>query len=524
MVSAAWRGEAAAPSGESGTCVMSGTRHGMEVVGMVHGRHALAPVLPSRPCASLSVSRLISDRRAGRHGHAGSRPRAAANSHDAVRPTWSATSPAATRWFSHVEMLARDEMRGRETGSPEHRQAADYVAAQFKAAGLAPGTRAGYLQPVSFTSRRLLEEQSSLALVKDGAAVPVTLGEQAIFGMRIDPAAQRRGAAGVCRLRPAGAGDGDGRLRGPRREGQGGGLPGRQPGRRARRAQRALPVGVGARGDAAPARRHRPDQHPEPEDDGRALGAFLGQSAGAGDGAGRRVARRLGRTATVGHLQPRACRAAVCRIGPHVRGTAGAGGEPAATAALRAAGVGPRARRRREAAPSSRRTSSASCAAAIPRWPTSTSCSRRTSITSASARAVNGDAIYNGAMDNASGIATLIEAASAIVAAKPKRSVLFVAVTAEEKGLLGSRYFARNPTVPRGVDRGRHQHGHVPAALSAASVDGAGPRRIRPRRRRAGGGGRGGHRCAGRSAAAAQPLHPQRPVQLHPRGRARRWR
>jgi Zn-dependent M28 family amino/carboxypeptidase len=63
--------------------------------------------------------------------------------------------------------------------------------------------------------------------------------------------------------------------------------------------------------------------------------------------------------------------------------------------------------------------------------------------------AINGDAIYNGAMDNASGIATLIEAASAIAAAKPKRSVLFVAVTAEEKGLLGSRYFARYPTVPR---------------------------------------------------------------------------
>jgi Zn-dependent M28 family amino/carboxypeptidase len=63
--------------------------------------------------------------------------------------------------------------------------------------------------------------------------------------------------------------------------------------------------------------------------------------------------------------------------------------------------------------------------------------------------AVNGDTIYNGAMDNASGIATLIESASAIVAARPKRSVLFVAVTAEEKGLLGSRYFARNPTVPR---------------------------------------------------------------------------
>jgi Zn-dependent M28 family amino/carboxypeptidase len=63
--------------------------------------------------------------------------------------------------------------------------------------------------------------------------------------------------------------------------------------------------------------------------------------------------------------------------------------------------------------------------------------------------AINGDRIYNGAMDNASGIATLIETATAMAkqGARPKRSVLFVAVTAEEKGLLGSRYFATNPTV-----------------------------------------------------------------------------
>jgi Zn-dependent M28 family amino/carboxypeptidase len=64
--------------------------------------------------------------------------------------------------------------------------------------------------------------------------------------------------------------------------------------------------------------------------------------------------------------------------------------------------------------------------------------------------AVNGDRIYNGAMDNASGIASLIETARALAARspRPKRSVLFVAVTAEEKGLLGSRYFASHPTVP----------------------------------------------------------------------------
>jgi len=64
--------------------------------------------------------------------------------------------------------------------------------------------------------------------------------------------------------------------------------------------------------------------------------------------------------------------------------------------------------------------------------------------------AVGGDRIYNGAMDNASGIASLIETAAALARAaeKPKRSVLFVAVTAEEKGLLGSRYFATHPTAP----------------------------------------------------------------------------
>jgi len=62
---------------------------------------------------------------------------------------------------------------------------------------------------------------------------------------------------------------------------------------------------------------------------------------------------------------------------------------------------------------------------------------------------VNGDKIYNGAMDDASGIASAIEIAREIHEsnAKPKRSILFLAVTAEEKGLLGSEYFASHPTV-----------------------------------------------------------------------------
>ncbi|ADM09879.1 hypothetical protein PB2503_09129 [Parvularcula bermudensis HTCC2503] len=61
------------------------------------------------------------------------------------------------------------------------------------------------------------------------------------------------------------------------------------------------------------------------------------------------------------------------------------------------------------------------------------------------------DGINNGAMDNASGIATLLEEARKFSADKerPRRSILFLALTAEEKGLLGSEYFANAPTIPR---------------------------------------------------------------------------
>lgn len=62
---------------------------------------------------------------------------------------------------------------------------------------------------------------------------------------------------------------------------------------------------------------------------------------------------------------------------------------------------------------------------------------------------VGGDTIYNGAVDNAAGVATLIELARMFVASPPRRSILFIAVTGEEPGLIGSDYFAQHPTVPR---------------------------------------------------------------------------
>jgi Zn-dependent M28 family amino/carboxypeptidase len=63
---------------------------------------------------------------------------------------------------------------------------------------------------------------------------------------------------------------------------------------------------------------------------------------------------------------------------------------------------------------------------------------------------VKGDNIYNGALDNASGVASLLEIARAFtkVEPKPKRSILFLMVTAEEQGLLGSQYYSVAPVYP----------------------------------------------------------------------------
>jgi Zn-dependent M28 family amino/carboxypeptidase len=64
--------------------------------------------------------------------------------------------------------------------------------------------------------------------------------------------------------------------------------------------------------------------------------------------------------------------------------------------------------------------------------------------------AVDGDSIYSGALDNASGTATIMEIAEAFTKLdhRPDRSILFLAVTAEERGLLGAKYYAENPLYP----------------------------------------------------------------------------
>lgn len=63
-------------------------------------------------------------------------------------------------------------------------------------------------------------------------------------------------------------------------------------------------------------------------------------------------------------------------------------------------------------------------------------------------RSGEGDTIFNGANDNASGVAGMIEVARSLTSLKPKRSVVFIALFGEERGMLGSRHYVANPVFP----------------------------------------------------------------------------
>src|ERR1051326_5331279 len=92
-----------------------------------------------------------------------------------------------SRWWSHVQALANDGMEGRNTGSPAHKRAAEYVAGVFKNAGLEAAGVNGYIQPVPFKTRAIVESKSSLALVRDGKIETLKLGDDANISMRVDP-------------------------------------------------------------------------------------------------------------------------------------------------------------------------------------------------------------------------------------------------------------------------------------------------------------------------------------------------
>jgi hypothetical protein len=354
------------------------------------------------------------------------------------------------RWWAHVAYLSDDSMRGRQTGSPEHRRAAEYVAEQFRKIGLKPGAGAGYLQPVQFVSRRVIEEKSRLALVRNGAEQPITLGEEAMLNMRVDHAPSVEAPlafAGYGLVIPEVKYDD---LAGLDLKGKVvvvlTGLPPGIPGPLGSHYQQVRWQALRAAGAVGMLGIQNPVGQDIPWD--RQMPTrFLPQMALADPAFDETAGQRLNVTINPAHAE---------------KLFTGSGHTFAEIMALSKAG---------KPLPRFALQGSIRAVVAVERTPVTsenvvgilpgTDSKLKDEYLAVTAPLdhlgtdanQSGDSIYNGAMDNASGIATLIETAAAAAAKKGfKRSIAFVAVTAEEKGLLGSRYFAVKPTIPaRGI-------------------------------------------------------------------------
>jgi Zn-dependent M28 family amino/carboxypeptidase len=354
------------------------------------------------------------------------------------------------RWWAHVQALANDSMEGRVTGSLAHKRAADYVVAQFQRAGLEPAGTVGFVQAVQLKSRRIVESASSLALVKDGKTEPLTLGEDANISLRVDPVSSIEAPLVFV--------------------GYGLNIPERNINDFA---------GVNLKGAIAVYISATPKSLPGP------LQAHFGSAAERW-----RMYKSFGAVGTISIANPKSmdipwARSTLARLQPTMgladasldealgqqlsvtmnpahadKLFAGSGhtfaemlahvdaGQPVPSFALPA--------RLKATVRVERIDALSQNVAGILRG---SDPQRRNEYVVLSAHLdhlgigtepINGDRIYNGAMDNASGIAAIIEVANALreAAAKPARSILFLAVTGEENGLLGSRYFAARPTVP----------------------------------------------------------------------------
>ena len=353
----------------------------------------------------------------------------------------------AETWWTHVTILADDSMRGRETGSPEHRKAAEYVAAAFQQAGLEPAGTDGYFQPVSFFKRSLDESRSRLALVSNGQAQPLVLGQDAYINLRAPIAAQVEApvvfAGYGLRLPEYGHDD----------------LTGLDLRGKVVAYITAPPAGI-----PGPVVSHARAHQWETLREAGAIGTviFYGVPKPSDIPWSRSVLNRLTPQLTIADSALDLQRGN--RLAVTVRGDAGDrffAGAPESFARILSLADSGLALPHFELPLMIRATMAIDLTpvvsdnvAGLLRGRDPALSGQYVVLTAhfdhvGVGRPINGDSIYNGAMDNASGTATLIETARALARQRDslRRSVIFLAVTAEEKGLLGSRYYANHPTV-----------------------------------------------------------------------------
>jgi Zn-dependent M28 family amino/carboxypeptidase len=354
-------------------------------------------------------------------------------------------------WWEHVKILADDNMEGRETGSEGLRRAQAYVVEQLKKSGLEPAGSDGYNQPVKFIERQVDEAKSGAALVHDGKSLALVPGDDVLFSSKSNTGEKELTAPLVF----AGYG-----LKIPEKNFDdlaGQDLTGK--------------VVVYINGSTS--------------DIPSALASHYSTT-----GERWKALRAAGAIGIIGIPNPASMdipwsRISVNRLHPSMDLV---GSEFNDTEGLRLSltfnpaqaeklfeGSGhtffelAALAKERKPLPHftlptsvqahvtirSREVESANLVAKLPG--SDPALKEEFVVLSAHldhlgvGEPVNGDRTYNGAMDDASGSAVLLDVAANLKAHSEKlgRSLLFVFVTAEEKGLLGSRYFATHPTVPQ---------------------------------------------------------------------------
>jgi Zn-dependent M28 family amino/carboxypeptidase len=352
------------------------------------------------------------------------------------------------RWWAHVEFLADDKLEGRDTGSAGFEKAADYVAGQFAGAGLKPAGVKGYRQPVEFVATQLDEENSSLELVRDGREEPVIFGESGFLTVNQDTAREVDAAAvfvGYALAVPELHFDDFAGLD----------LKGKI----------AVYISGGPADMPGPLKAHyqSAEERRKALRKAGAIGVASIQNPKTVEVPWERTARARFEPRMELKLEPRASRdpgyAFSMVINPERTEKFFAGSAHTFQEIVDAANSNKplphfalAVRFRGQISKKFSQVQSENMVGMLPG--SDPALAKEYVVVSAHldhlgiGAEVNGDRIYNGAMDDASGIASLIEIARILKESeKPKRSLLFLAVTAEEKGLLGSRYFAEHPTV-----------------------------------------------------------------------------
>ncbi len=359
-------------------------------------------------------------------------------------------SPAARQWWADITTIASDANEGRQTGSAGYMRAADYVIGRMKAEGLKPaGDKNGFLQQVAFEQQVVDQDASRAMLVnKDGSQTPLKVGD----ALLIRPGGEARPASVDAPLIFIGYG-----LNLPKQgydDFAGQDLKGKI----------AVVISGGPDNISAPVKSDARANREEELAKRGALGLITLTTPHQVEIVWPRQ-RLLARQAGM-YL-------ADAKFHDVPNGFFTAGMDPSQTEALF-----------KDSGHSFAEMSAlADASKPVPRFDLTprlkaSVAAKRTRLTSPNLVAkldgadpklkseyvvvsahldhlgigapINGKTLYNGAMDDASGVAAVLDIAHRIAAAPhPRRSVLFAIFTAEEKGLLGSRYFAANPTVPK---------------------------------------------------------------------------